>query len=156
MSKLKQFFDAISDMTKGYMEREIKQFTDFPTILVKKPNTEYIKEFDIMSFIEFYKNHKDSIMGAFKQKSSFFPISWKNYAFFEEKYKKIPADEKQKKRMTKLNIYFDENILFFEAKELIKEAERLLPPTPAVKNKNTEQKTQTNNVSLYFSTKTPF
>jgi len=111
--------------------KEIKKFSDFPLIFVKKRGSKYIKEYDIRTFVEHYENNKESVLGAFKPKLPFFPKRWQDYNFFKEEYKRVPADEEQKKRLKKIKANFDKNISFFEAKRLIKQIEKELPPTPA-------------------------
>ena len=107
-------------------------FEDYPTILIKKKGSRTIRESNLLGLIEGYSHCKDEIVAAYKPRFTFLPKKWRDYQFFEGDYQKVRANAKQLKRLDKLNAEYGNNISYVEAKELIIQLEKKLPPTPSI------------------------
>ena len=115
--------------------KEPTSFDDFPRLLAKHRQSKYPKETSLKSFVEYREDRKTEFVATFKPKSPSSPKEWRDYNFFEELYKKVPADERQRKRLGRLKVKFDPKITYYDARRQIADAENQLPPTPSVARK---------------------
>ena len=112
--------------------KDICDFEDYPPILIKKKGSRTIRENNLLGFIEGYSHCKEEVVAAYKPRFPFLPKKWRDYQFFEEDYQKVRANAKQFKRLDKLNAEYDSNISYVDAKKLIIQLEKQLPPTPSI------------------------